>query len=155
MEVIFEVKTSCEDYKPGQEENHCTKIVLQDSEKHCIMDGDNCKEEYKECEYYTGNDKSICESIILDNEPIKKCALTENGCEKISKNSEDIGLDESDFICTSIKPKNENKYCAYTNKGCQEHYTECEKYEGKNKAECESIIVKNNIITNPHITKST
>ena len=153
MEVIFEVKTSCEDYKPGQEENHCTKIVLQDSEKHCIMDGDNCKEEYKECEYYTGNDKSICESIILDNEPIKKCALTENGCEKISKNCEDIGSDEYDYICTSIKPKNENKYCAYTNKGCQEHYIECEKYEGKNKAECESIIVKNNIITNPHITK--
>ena len=130
-----------------------SKIVLQDTLKYCIMDGINCKEEYKKCEYYKGNDKTICESIILNNKPLTKCSLTENGCEEISKKCEDISSEELEMYCTNIKPQNENKYCAFTNKGCEEHYTECEKYEGNNKDECESIIVKNNIITNPHITK--
>ena len=62
-------------------------------------------------------------------------------------------MEEPDFYCTNIKPKNDKKYCAYTNRGCEEHYSECENYEGNDKNECESIIVKNNIITNPHITK--
>ena len=112
-----------------------------------------CKEEYKECGYYTGTDKTICESIILKNSPTTKCSLTNNGCEEVSKNCEDIGIDEEEIYCTNIKLENENKYCVFTNQGCQEHYTECEKYDGNNKDECESIIVKNNIITNPHITK--
>ena len=107
-----------------------------------------CKEEYKECGYYTGTDKTICESITTT-----KCSLTNNGCEEVSKNCEDIGLDKEEIYCTNIKLENENKYCVFTNQGCQEHYTECEKYDGNDKDECESIIVKNNIITNPHITK--
>ena len=117
------------------------------------MDGDECKEEYRNCEYYTGGDKTICESIILKNSPLTKCSLTDKGCEEVSKSCSDISLEEPDFYCTNIKPKNNKKYCAYTNRGCEEHYTECENYEGNDKNECESIIVKNNIITNPHITK--
>ena len=101
------------------------------------MDCIECKEEYKECEYYTGNDKAICESIILNSRPVTKCSFTNNGCEEISKNCEVIGLYKEEFYCTNIKSENENKYCAYTNKGCEEHYTECEKYYENNKDECE------------------
>jgi hypothetical protein len=56
--------------KEAQSYEQC-KSIIPPTNKKCIYLNDECKEQYKDCESYSNNDKeavteSICNSIILD-----------------------------------------------------------------------------------------
>lgn len=61
-------KTSCLDYKSGRDELHCNLIKLTDEKKACVLWNNECKETYKSCEDYDGENQNICESILPTSE---------------------------------------------------------------------------------------
>ena len=65
-------------------------IILENNAKRCFYYNNNCIEEYKSCNDYKGNDKNICESILIFDynnkiDVTKKCVYKDNQCIKESK----------------------------------------------------------------------
>ena len=95
---------------------HCENIKLQDSKKACIYSNNKCIETFKTCEYYEGNEKDICESIIPRNyrSYTHKCVYEDNKC--TTKNIlcfelKDIVEYKLERICEDLEVTDPNKHC--------------------------------------------
>ena len=133
-------KTSCDDYKSGQSEEYCININLSDSNLKCAFINNICIEQYKQCTDYSGNEKNVCESIVVKNNPYKKCTLVhDQDCqERFKQCSEYTG--NSARECTYYYfPLDTNKICAFIGGKCIEQYPFCSDYRGNDKTTCESI----------------
>ena len=137
--------TSCNDYKSGQSEKYCTNIYLTDSTLKCAYINNKCIEQYKQCSDYNGNEKNICESIVVQNNPYRKCILLHDQyCQENDREcSEYTG--NSEFVCNYyFKSLDPNKGCALIGGKCIEQYQFCSDYRGNDKITCESIKLSNN-----------
>lgn len=82
---IEELKTSCSDYNNSYyydylyEENRCEPIILDETNKYCLLLNNSCIEQYKKCENYKGNNKTECESIFPSNRS-DICLFINNEC---------------------------------------------------------------------------
>lgn len=119
----------------------------------CAFENGKCTEkqnnDFKHCDEYNGNDKSICEAIQPRKENglydfSLKCVYDKfSGCGVQTKEcSEAKNSDE----CSVINPSNYNKICIYKDNSCVESYGTCESYQSsgepiKEKI-CKSIIVQ-------------
>ena len=143
----YEEYIKCEDYTNNKVEtgrSGCENIVLTDKNKKCVYidEKDQCETRtiYSNCKDYPGNDKKICESIVLSPNNSSYCILEKDKecIEKSINCSEAYG--EKD--CLNIaKASENNKRCAYdTNDGeCYEEYIRCEDYIGTSSDDCEKI----------------
>lgn len=141
----------CEDciYSYGIHTFFCEGLKTSDNSKRCALVGSKCKEQYKQCEYYEGNNKEICESIEPYDEYEEssdyssKCVLEEGKCIKKKKDSCSEYKPGDEYSCEGIQLKNSLKACVYYEDKCIETYKTCEDYIGNNKEECESIFPNN------------
>lgn len=145
---ITKEKTSCSDYKLEGDKYSCVGIKLKDTKKVCVFIDNKCKETYKTCEDYDGNNKEMCQSIIPTYEKDEinwidyesKCVLGENNkCVTTTRNCNEFLL--SGELCQDLTTNDENKVCFDYYGECIENYESCEDYNGNvEKAVCESII---------------
>ena len=130
-------RTSCEnDYALrgiGAYNNICSIIKPTDENKYCLYRDFMCFEHYKDCSLYKGNDASICNKIITqNNEP---CEFKEGQCVKKTsfKCSDfetylDFTLRESiRYACENIPTSNIMKRCIYkvSDNSCTETDVQC------------------------------
>ena len=148
---VKEIKT-CRDYNQEKDKTYCTLIQLEDDSKKCFYYKKQCIEEYQSCEKYLGNDKNICESIVIYDEYnfeidfSKKCVLKDNACTEQKKFCSEFESQEitDENFCSKLSAKDPNKKCFYYNNKCIEDYEYCELYSYYGdeviKDICESII---------------
>ena len=127
----------CSYYKLYLPSEFCTEIILSDNNKHCVLEGFECKEAYKNCASYTGKDKKTCESISSGS-TYSKCILEKDSrcVEKTITCSEATTPEQ----CNKAKPIDSKRECIYHDSRCIENYKTCEDYEGNNKLICEKIV---------------
>lgn len=133
--------------------NYCSRygVPSEDKEnKKCFYENSKCIEKYIHCSAYTGNNKTVCESIIPYDENgysvsySNKCVFdSDNKCKMELKVCEDA---KNSYECSSITPTNSKKSCIYENEECKEQYKDCDSYnnngeETVTKSVCESIIL--------------
>lgn len=126
----------CDYYKPYLPHEFCTDIILKDNNKHCIIVGTECKEAYKNCAAYKGNDKKTCESISSGSLSSKCILEKDSRCVEKALTCSEATSEEQ---CKNIKPSDSKKECIYYDGNCIENYKTCEDYEGNNKLICERI----------------
>ena len=138
-------KTSCSDYKEGEDEYYCQRIPLSDDGKGCEFVNGQCKEVIQACDSYQGKDQKECESIIpKDNYYEYKCVFKGEKCQEEKKSScSDYKKGEDSYYCTGIELSDYTKYCAFVNDECKESFRECSYYEGNDESICKSIITQN------------
>lgn len=144
--ICYDEYDTCEKYITNNiytDRSGCEKIRLRDKTKECVYDHeeDKCltRNIYSTCGDYTGNDKKICESILLSSsEAHPLCILDkdENCIERPLLCSEANSKD----VCLKVaKAQDDNKRCAYASNGaCYEEYMRCEDYEAKFESRCAS-----------------
>ena len=108
------------------------KLIQPAINKKCIYQNNECKEQYKDCESYNNNgkdtiEKTVCESIILDN-PLEVCTFkpgSPNKCEKKIKVCSDFNKDDFSDMCYSLQLSSVGKKCIYSNSACAEINKSC------------------------------
>ena len=122
--------------KEAQSYEEC-KLIIPPTNKNCIYLNDECKEQYKDCESYSNNDKeavteSICNSIILDytstGVQTTKCKFISgnpNRCETQQKKCEDFKVEDYIDLCYDISLLSPGKKCVYSNSACTEISRTC------------------------------
>ena len=147
----------CSSYK-GNSSFECQQFSADDKDSACFLVDGKCVQQknydYKKCDDYPGEDKSICESIQpkvkINNEYYhdfsRKCVYNteDENCEEKQKTcSEARNADECELIRLSVL----NKKCIYKDNSCVEQYDSCESYatsgETIDQNKCESIILEN------------
>ena len=130
----------------------CLNSQPIDSNKKCKYIREECVEQYKDCETYNNNggtiEKTVCESIKLD-EDADKCVFTSgNKCEKKRKECKEA---KESYECSSyyvLPSDTTNKKCVYKNNECIEQYKDCDAYNNNGgvveKTVCESIELNSN-----------
>lgn len=145
--ICYEEYKTCEDYinnKVETNRNGCEKIALSEKNQKCvyITEKDECQTRniYSNCREYTGNDKKICESIVLYPNNRSYCILDKDKeCIEKSINCSEAETEED---CLNIaKASASNKRCAYNsfNSKCYEEYIRCEDYVYDPQTSCSSI----------------
>ena len=124
------VEKECKDAK---NENECTKKILAPTNKQCIYDNGQCKEQYIDCDTYTNNvlevDKNICESIKLPYILESKCVYNPDTkkCEQTYKECSEFNKDDYKEYCLLFPLILSNKICDYVNSDCIEAENICTK----------------------------
>lgn len=159
-EGCIPVSRVCDDYKREDDpENLCSLLSTKGDStiKRCVLDGEICKEVYKNCELYNNNvedkdkNKIDCESITpiydtsAENSLNYKCVYdqsTKTCSRKIVKCEEYKGQDAN--YCRSLSTNDNSLYkCIFVDNKCTEEYKSCEKYTDWDKKTCESIKLDN------------
>ena len=126
-----------------------------DENKKCFYENDKCVSKYIYCEGYTGNDRTICESIIPYDksngkslEDNYKCIMETDGCKmteipcKDAKTSAECSFRNEHLL-------DNNKKCVYINDECLEQWKDCSTYDNNaetiEKSICESIKLNNDL----------
>ena len=140
----------CSDYISGEEISFCESIILENNAKRCFYYNNNCIEEYKSCNDYKGNDKNICESILIFDynnkiDLTKKCVYKDNQCIKESKLCSEFQNDYYSYeLCHKLSTNDSSKTCIFYENKCIETYVNCEDYDTNvNEDKCKSIIPQN------------
>ena len=115
----------------------CTKnyqLMLQTYCGHSLNDthqcryyNDKCISTYRECSSYTGQDETICGSIIL-HDNYRKCIIKDNKCTEVKRSSCEEYI-EGNKECSSFYDSSNKKYCTMINNKCQTHYKYCNEFE--------------------------
>ena len=135
------------DYK-GKDPTICRKYGASDDHECGIVD-EKCVEikkyAYKDCFYYKGKNKEVCESIQPNYDFRLKCFIEDGYCNNKYKECSDA---KSEVECVDIRPSNNNKMCIFNGNSCVEQYKSCEEYKKDGgsitKEACESIILPDN-----------
>ena len=116
--------------------NECSKAKAKSDKKECIYTDGQCKENYKTCEDYIGNNKANCEAIIQFNG--KKCVFDSTGCKPYNKIcSEATSVEECLLIAKTGVSDPERRVCDYfigtggagaSTFTCYENYKYCSDY---------------------------
>ena len=137
-------KSSCSDYKEGEDEDYCEDITLSDENKGCKLVDGQCKEVIQACDSYKGKDQKECESITPKNYYSYKCVFKGEKCQQEQKTCSDYKKGEDSYYCTGIHLSDyNNKHCTFENDECKESYRECSYYTGNDESKCKSIITQN------------
>lgn len=123
--------------------NACRAIHLASENKNCIYLNDECKEQIADCELYSGNVATECESIIPKNDPLHtKCVYKNDKCQpkEITSCEEFNPLLPKQF-CDDLFLNNGVR-CHLVNNECKEYYSSCSVYLGNDKNICESIKIR-------------
>ena len=126
------VSKECTDAKSATE---CYSISPTDTNKNCIYTDNKCIEQYKDCDTYNNNAKTIeenvCKSIILrDSNEGQKCVFTAgssgaaNKCEMKPKVCSDYTPELFNYECNLIAP-GAGKKCLFSNSQCLEANKSC------------------------------
>lgn len=122
---------------------------MENDAKRCVYYNNNCIEEYKSCQDYTENDKSICQSILIFDynnkiDVTKKCVYKDNQCIKESKLCSEFQNDfYSNELCRKLSTNDSSKTCIFYENKCIETYANCEDYDTNVDGDiCKSIIPK-------------
>ena len=134
-------QNKCEDYSS---EATCNTIQVNDTYK-CKFDNGECIEvrQYKDCNLYTGKDRSICETITPP-ESNKRCILkNDEQCVSVPKECENyIGTGLNEYECiNNYKPLDESYKCIFKNNACIKtfKYKYCSDYLGEESTICSNI----------------
>jgi hypothetical protein len=130
----------------------CLNSQPTDSNKKCKYIREECVEQYKDCETYNNNggtiEKTVCESIKLDEDTYKCVFTSGNKCEKKRKECKEA---KESYECKSyyvLPSDTTNKKCVYKNNECIEQYKDCDAYNNNGgvveKTVCESIELNSN-----------
>jgi len=129
----------------------CSSIIPSLGRK-CIYENNECKEQFTDClsyDHYGKSllEKSICESIILNNTYSSKCVFSygryRDKCEERKIYCSDINRENFSDFCKQITPSSLGKKCvySYTNNMCEEVDKHC--WELRNESSVnESICAK-------------
>lgn len=145
--------TKCEDYE-GKDEGICKSLPTTDDDLYeCKLINNKCVQKYKSCEAYNDaqidNDKlvnkTICESILLDN-TISKCVYkNDKYCRTETKLCSEYSGDD-EITCNKYRSIDTRKSCVLENKKCveklipqSEEYKYCSDYRGTDEDFCKSI----------------
>ena len=133
--VCTMVKKDC---KEATTEYECSNFAPSNSEKECIYIKGECKEQYKNCDYYNNNgeeevNQNICESIIMKDSSYK-CVFDSinKKCKQKKKDCSD--LNNNNFYaqtCSSITLSSIDKKCTYSNSACSEVNKSCQELKEK------------------------
>ena len=131
---------TCSDFNNLLHPIYCSNIYLENQNTTCIYVNNECKQVYKECSLYDGNDPNECEVILPKNKNMK-CVFKNNTCvEELKTRCSDYNNSYyKPRSCNSVQLEDTNKYCSLLNDSCVEQYKRCEYYKGNNKTECENI----------------
>ena len=105
----------------------CSLMVPSDTDiKTCIFYNNQCIEEFKSCDSYTGNVvKGTCENIKL-SDYTQKCEFSTNTCSgPTDKECTDFKFESIGHLCESIVPSNIRKKCVFSNNACTESNRNC------------------------------
>ena len=114
-------KSGCENIKLLEENEKCIYIPEEDS---CVTKSANT---FTKCDDYTGNNKKICESIILPQNTNSYCILDKDRTCKERPLLCEEAYNEEDCIHIA-KASDPNKRCAYKSSKCYEEYIRCEDF---------------------------
>lgn len=123
------VDKTCEDFTESCDSHVPSENT--DNNKRCVLLDGKCREIFKKCELYTGNNQTICNTIMKpykDDGSIdtsNKCLLEGGNCKTKPKSQcSDFNGDETN--CLDFVPSGDLKICVYINKECKEEYKNCE-----------------------------
>jgi len=148
--TCYEEYKTCEDYtnnKIKTDKSGCENIKLLEENEKCIYipEEDSCVTKsantFSKCDDYTGNNKKICESIILPQNTNSYCILDKDRTCKERPLPCEEAYNEEDCIHIA-KASDPNKRCAYNRGKCYEEYIRCEDFlENSNSgsSSCSSI----------------
>ena len=141
--------SKCNDYESWMGEKYCNGIEMT-SYKGCALKNNVCVTNYTEC---PGDKEKVTEEVCNAINPsleYMKCVLDEDeNCVQIQRDCSEYefgsGPDDYralfEFACNFYyKPADETKRCFLENGKCVAKPAGCSKYEGNDKATCESII---------------
>lgn len=113
-----------------------SSIIKNNDKKYCSFYQNNCREDYKACEYFStiySTGQSICEGIIQENSEIPRCEFNKNYKCKPVEHCHLFNKDDYANLCHKInlKCKYEKGICKKVEKSCSEiiFYTESEENE--------------------------
>lgn len=138
-------QNKCSDY--STDEVTCNQIQVNDTYK-CEFNDNQCIEvrQYKDCNLYTGKDRSECEAITPP-ESNKKCILkNDKQCVSVTKECEEYtGQGIIEFECiNNYKPLDEHKICIFKGNVCISAFKYCSDYLGEDEEKCLEIEPINN-----------
>ena len=122
----------CKNAKTYEE---CTSIIPSLGRR-CIYENNECKEQFLDCLSYNEYgkrplEKSICESIVLNNTYSSKCVFNydsySNKCQEQKIICSDIKKEDFHEFCNQITPSSLGKKCVYSydNNICEEVDKHC------------------------------
>ena len=151
-----ECKTETKPCSELKDKTTCHAQTFDDEDRLCLFISGTCVESLKTCSSEGANsNKTFCERIEPPYDYTKgeyyNCTFSQEGnekkCEakKVQCNDYKTRVRET-YYCYSltnqIESNTDNKfYCVERNDKCTKEYTQCEKYDGNEKTECESIIL--------------
>lgn len=126
---------TCEDYNNGLQQgnqNYCNEIILDGDTKKACKYGVFCFTNYYSCDTYKGENKTICENIILVDENGQtnysfKCEFENGKCTNKPKKCQDYNITKdykfnARIFCENIILSDKTKRCLYlySGEGCLE-----------------------------------
>jgi hypothetical protein len=112
--------------------NTCNNHVLENQNKRCIYENNQCKEIYGSCSNYNKEsdiEEEICNNIIIYNSNgyiyyNYKCVFESGSCKQKSKTCDDYKSGQDEIFCTGISLNSYSK-CVLENNICKAKYIDC------------------------------
>ena len=145
-------KKECSDILSSE---YCNNHALDNTHKKCLFIDDACIEIYKTCEDFNEDEENTAknrEDCIAIKPEYKKdlhiyqCKFEQNTCSKSKIICGEDYKDDNEEYCESLSVNLDDKdkfKCAIDNDQCKKLYKACNKYDGADKAECNSIKTDN------------